>query len=33
MAGEMKRFKEENFDDMACKAQQQTLSLPPSVRL
>ena len=33
MAGEMKWFKEENFDDMACKAQQQTLSLPPSVRL
>ena len=33
MAGELKRFKEENFDDMVFKAQQQTLSLPPSARL
>ena len=33
MAGETKWFKEENFDDMVCKAQQQTLSLSPSARL
>ena len=32
-AGETKWFKEENFDDMVRKAQQQTLSLPPSARL
>ena len=32
-AGETKWFKEETFDDMVCKAQQQTLSLPPSARL
>ena len=32
MAGETKWFKEENFDDMDCKAQQ-TLSLLPSARL
>ena len=32
-AGEVKWFKEENFDDMVLKAQQQTLSLPPSARL
>ena len=32
-AGETKWFKEEIFDDMVHKAQQQTLSLPPSARL
>ena len=32
-AGETKWFKEENFDDTVCKAQQQMLSLPPSGRL
>ena len=32
-AGETKWFKEENFDDMVCKAQQQTLGLPSSARL
>ena len=32
-AGETKWFKEKNFDDMVCKTQQQTLSLPPSARL
>ena len=32
-AGETKWFKEENFDHMVCKAQQQTLSLPPSAGL
>ena len=32
-AGETMCFKEENFDDMVCKVQQQTLSLPPSARL
>ena len=32
-AGETKWFKEENVDDMVCKAQQQTLSLPSSARL
>ena len=33
MVGETKWFKEENFDDMVLKAQQQMLSLPPSARL
>ena len=32
-AGKTKWFKEENFDDMVCKAQQQTLGLPSSARL
>ena len=32
-AGETKWFKEENFNDTVCKAQQQMLSLPPSARL
>ena len=32
-AGETKWFKIENFDDMVCKGQQQTLSLPPRARL
>ena len=32
-AAKTKWFKEENFYDMVCKAQQQTLSLPPSTRL
>ena len=31
--GETKWFKEESFDDMVCKAQQQRLSLPPNARL
>ena len=33
MAGQMKRFKGENFDDKVCKMQQQTLSLPSNARL
>ena len=32
-AGETKWFKEENFDDMVHKVQQQMLSLPPIARL
>ena len=32
-AGKTKWFKEKNFNDMVCKAQQQMLSLPPSARL
>ena len=31
--GETKWFKEESFDGMVCKAQQQRLSLPPNARL
>ena len=32
-ADETKWFKEQNFNDMVCKTQQQALNLPPSVRL
>ena len=32
-AAEVKWFKEENFDDIVCKVQQQALSLSPSARL